>query len=459
MIGVGITNSATGHYSILRDPVYYLCPMLKTFDSFSDFKLNKQLLQAVQDKGYQKPTPVQCKAIPQILAGHNVIGIAQTGTGKTAAYILPMLKNLSHAQGSDPRALILLPTRELALQVGKELADFSCYTDLRFAVIYGGTGAKIQIENIAKGIDILVATPGRLLELYLDGHLILKKIRMFILDEAERLMDMGFIGQLHRILEVVPRKRQNLLFSATMSDLVKKIAGDFLSFPILIHIEPEQKTVSTVTQEVYFTPNRKTKINLLDFLFKNEKELHKVIIFCKTKEEANNLFKYIGRKYGEEKIKVIHGNKAQTSRIHAVNEFLKENVRWLISTDVAARGLDIPSISHVINFDVPLIPEDYVHRIGRTGRAMHTGSSITFCNEADQYHLQKIEKLIKQHIEVKVIPTGVFIEATGYDERQEIAREIDRQLRKEDPEFKGAFHVKKKPINPVKSGRQKRKRK
>jgi len=416
---------------------------MATAQSFSDFRLNKQLVNAATEKGFSTPTPIQNKAIPAILSGQDVIGIAQTGTGKTAAYLLPLLKNLSHASGDDPRALIILPTRELAIQVGKELDDFSKYTDLRNAVIYGGTGAKIQIECIAKGIDILVATPGRLLDLYLDGHVVLRKLKMFVLDEAERLMDMGFIGQLHRILEVVPRKRQNLLFSATMSELVKKIAGDFLSFPIVINITPEQQTATTVSQGVYLAPNRKTKLNLLEFLLKDETAFSKVIVFCKTKADATNLHKYMARRHGEEKVRVIHGNKAQQTRINAINDFTEKAMRLLICTDVAARGIDIPDVSHVINFDVPLIAADYVHRIGRTGRALHTGTSITFCNAADAYYLKKIEKLIRQPIPVITLPAAVFVEETGYEERQEINREIDKQRRREDPSFAGAFHEKK----------------
>lgn len=428
--------------------------------TFKDFKLNRQLVDATTEKGFSVPTPIQQKAIPAILAGQDIMGIAQTGTGKTAAYLLPVIKILSHAQGMEPRALILLPTRELAMQIGVEALAFSKHTDLRSTVVYGGAGPKTQIENIAKGIDLIIATPGRLLELYMAGHLILKKIKIFVLDEAERLMDMGFIRQLHSILEVVPRKRQNLLFSATMSELVKKIAGDFLRFPTVIHIEPEQRTAISVSQGIYNTPNRKTKLNLLDFLLKDEAVFNKIIIFCKTKEEATNLYKFLGRKYGEQQVRVIHGNKAQQTRINSIKDFTEKNIRLLICTDVAARGLDIPAVSHVINFDVPLISEDYVHRIGRTGRALLPGASLTFCNEADVYHLLKIQKLIKQRIPVIPLDPKVFIETTGYDEQQEINREIDRQKRKEDPLFQGAFHEKKIIRDKkIKSGKRQGKRK
>ncbi|MEO8146259.1 MAG: DEAD/DEAH box helicase [Bacteroidia bacterium] len=454
---------------------------------FDVFKLNKQILNAVKEKGFEQPTPIQLKAIPQILAGQDVIGIAQTGTGKTAAYLLPLIKMLSYAQGMNPRALIVLPTRELAAQVAESFKDFSKYTDLRCTIAIGATGAKKQIAEIEKGIDVIIATPGRLLELYSEGHLVLKKIEHFILDEAERLMDMSFMRQLYSVLEVLPRKRKHYLFSATMSELVKKIAHDFIEFPQIINIQPEQKTAVNVSQEIFFVPNLKTKIHLLDYFIKRTKmvggdanhveqdanhggqdanhgqtslsfgegrgevikaqanEFSKLIVFCKSKEAANNIHKYFTRVYGDDFARLVHGNKTQQSRINAVKQFTEENIRMLVTTDVAARGIDISNVSHVINFDAPIIYEDYIHRIGRTGRAFATGHAITFVNEADEYHLKKIEKLIKQKIPVSQIPEEVFIEKTPYEEKQIMAREIDRQKRKDDPEYQGAFHQKKEP--------------
>lgn len=404
-------------------------------------------MNAVEEMGYTQPTPIQEKAIPAILGGQDVLGVAQTGTGKTAAYLLPILRTLNYAQGMDARALIIVPTRELSIQVGQTIEQLKKYTDLRYAVVFGGQGAKDQIAAIKKGIDILVASPGRYLDLYLDGHINARKIRYLVLDEAERLMDKSFIGQFHRILETMPQKRQNLLFSATMSDLVRKIAGDVLDFPVEIHITPDMKTAETVTQVFYEVPNMKTKLNLLMNLLYNEKEWRKVILFCKTKLIAGSIGKYLQRTYGEENVLVIHGNKTQQSRINAMARFRNEPVRLLITTDVAARGLDIPDVSHVVNFDTPIIYEDYVHRIGRTGRAFKTGESITFVNEADMYHLRKIEQLIGQKIPQKKVPKNVEVAETGYEEQQQILREIDQQKRKENPDFKGAFHEKK-PIVP-----------
>ncbi|WP_407428688.1 DEAD/DEAH box helicase [Arcticibacter sp.] len=411
--------------------------------SFEDFKLNRQILNAIADAGYTDPTPIQQKAITPILSGQDVMGIAQTGTGKTAAYVLPMLMKLKYAQGTDIRALILAPTRELAMQIEANIKQFAKYTDLRTVVIYGGLGPKTQIANIAAGLDILVATPGRFLDLYLEGHISTKSLQFLVIDEADKMMDMGFIGSIHRILEVVPRKRQNLLFSATMSELVRKISGDFLKFPTVVEVDEQATPAETVKQLLYYVPNLKTKINLLQHLLKNVEEFHKIMIFCKTKTVADNIYSFLKRRHGEEQVKVIHANKGQNTRINSISAFKEGSVRILVATDVASRGIDVTNVSHVINFDVPIIIEDYVHRIGRTGRALQSGDAITFCNEAERYYINKIEKLIRQQIPVAQIPDEVFVEETPYNERQDIAREIDMQMRKEDPEFKGAFHEKK----------------
>ncbi len=411
--------------------------------SFEDFKLNRQILNAVADAGYTLPTPVQQKAIAPILSGQDIMGVAQTGTGKTAAFVLPILMKLKYAQGLDARALILAPTRELAMQIEENIKIFAKYTDLRTVVIFGGLGPKTQIEQIKKGVDIIVATPGRFLDLYLAGHISTQHIKFMVMDEADKMMDMGFIGSIHRILEVVPRKRQNLLFSATMSELVHKISGDFLKFPTIIEVAPQATTADTVSQVLYYVPNLKTKLNLLQHLLKNDEAFYRLIIFCRTKTVADNIYKFLERRYGAEQVRVIHANKGQNTRINSINAFKEGNVRILVATDVAARGLDVVNVSHVINFDVPVVIEDYVHRIGRTGRALLSGDAITFATEAEKYYVRKIEKLIRQFIPVAEIPEGVFIDETLYDERQAIAKEIDLQKRKENPEFQGAFHEKK----------------
>jgi ATP-dependent RNA helicase RhlE len=415
---------------------------MSTQNSFSDFKLNKQILSAVADAGFQHPMPVQQKAIPLILAGHDLMGIAQTGTGKTAAYLLPMLMKIKFAEGNLPRGLILVPTRELVMQVHEQLKLFAKNTDLRYAALSGGVGTKSQIETLEKGTDILIATPGRLLELYFSGHLILKQLKMFVMDEAERLLDMGFKKQVNGILDIVPRKRQNILFSATMSENVKAVADNFLDMPMIVQIAPEVKTAKGISQALYHVPNLKTKINLLDY-FLHDENFSRVIVFCKTKNTATNVFKYLGRKFGEDTVRVIHGNKDQNTRINAFKAFKEGLIRALITTDVAARGIDVTDVSHVINFDVPLVYEDYIHRIGRTGRAFQKGDSITFCSPADEYHIKKIQKLIGQKIPVQKIPAQIEIEDTPFEEKQLMLREIDSQRKKEDPDYQGAFQEKK----------------
>jgi len=256
-------------------------------------------------------------------------------------------------------------------------------------------------------------------------------------------MDMGFMPQINRILEVVPRKRQNLLFSATMSDKIHLLAGNFLEFPTVIEVTPQATPAQTVVQKLFFVPNMKTKINLLKKLLEDPESITKLIVFCKTRQSAEDVFKFLERKLGKDQVKVLHANKGQNTRINSINSFKNDEVKILVATDMASRGIDVSAVSHVINFDVPVVIEDYVHRIGRTGRALQSGEAITFCAPSEEYYLKKIEKLIRQKIEILPIPQGVFVEETGYDERQEQNKEIDLQLRKENPDFKGAFHEKK----------------
>jgi ATP-dependent RNA helicase RhlE len=428
--------------------------MADNISSFDDFKLNKQLLNAVAELGFKDPSPIQRKAIPLATAGHDVIGIAQTGTGKTAAYLLPLLMKIKYAQGEHARALILAPTRELILQIEENIKGLSVYTDLRYVSLYGGIGPKTQIETIQKGVDIVVATPGRFMDIYLKGELSTKLLKTLVIDEADKMMDMGFMPQLKRILEVIPVKRQNLLFSATMSPFVKKLSEEFLEFPEIVEIAPEKPTIDTIDQVLYEVPNIKTKINFLEHLLQDV-AFSRVIVFVKTKTTADNVSKYLERKkLGS--IRVIHSNKGQNSRINAMNEFKEGDLRILVSTDISARGIDVSMVSHVVNFDVPIIYEDYVHRIGRTGRANHEGIAITFANKAEMLHVGKIEKLINQPIPRKELPEAVKIEKAGFEEKQLIEREIDAFKRKENPDFKGAFHEKKKKFVSIDKKKRRR---
>ncbi len=409
--------------------------------SFEDLKLSRQFLNAIDDLGYTDPTPIQQKAIPRALAGHDLLGIAQTGTGKTAAFVLPILMKIKYAQGDNPRALILAPTRELVMQIKTNLDGLSAYTDLRVVALYGGLGPKQQIAELENGVDIIVSTPGRFLDIYKKGMIVTKQIKTMVLDEADKMMDMGFMPQIKSVLEIVPRKRQNMLFSATMPDKVVRLTEEFLEFPERVEVAPQATTVEAIDQALYEVPNLKTKINLLEYLL-HDLRLNRVIVFVKTKTNADNVARFLDRKeLGP--VRVIHANKGQNSRINAMEDFKSGEVRVLVSTDVTARGMDISMVSHVINFDVPLIYEDYVHRIGRTGRANNTGVAITFANEVEMIHVGKIEELIRKPIPRKEMPEKVAVEKTPFEEKQLIAREIDLIKRKENPDFKGAFHEKK----------------
>ena len=415
---------------------------MSTSTSFDSFNLNRQLLDAVADQGFSSPTEIQLKCIPKVLGGQDVIGIAQTGTGKTAAYLLPILMKIKYAQGEEPRALILAPTKELTIQIAEHAWILAKYTDLRILPIYGGIGPKTQIEMINKGVDIIVATPGRFTELYLKGELPVSQLKILVLDEADRMMDMGFMHQLRKILEVLPRKRQNLLFSATFSDKVERLSAEFLEFPSRIEVSPPATPAKEVEQEIYHVPNLHTKLNFLAHLLNDKEQFNRVMIFTRTKEVANSVYGFIeNRSLGP--AKVIHSNKGQNTRINAVNEFKDGNLRVLVSTDVTARGIDVSGVSHVINLDVPIMYEDYVHRIGRTGRAFAKGKAITFATKAELYHVEKIEKLIRGKIPVKSMPDEIEITKTPNAEAQAMALAIDKQKRKDDPDFKGAFHEKK----------------
>lgn len=416
--------------------------------TFEAFKLNRQLLNAVADAGYVHPTPIQEKAIPLALAGHDVLGIAQTGTGKTAAYVLPLLMKVKYAQGDHPRALILAPTRELVMQIEEVVLQLASNTDLRMVSLYGGLGPKTQIEAIEKGVDIIVSTPGRFLDIYRKGKILTKEIKTMVLDEADKMMDMGFMPQIRSILEIIPVKRQNLLFSATFGERIDRFAAEFLEFPERVEVTPQATTADTIGQVKYLVPNIKTKLHLLQQLLKNE-AVSRAIIFTRSRKNAEEVYTFLNRRdFGE--IRVIHANKGQNTRINSIEDFKGGDVRILVATDVASRGLDVTMVSHVVNFDVPLIYEDYVHRIGRTGRAEKEGKAISFVNPAETYHFEKIEEIIRMNVDELPIPDEVDVTATPFEEKQAYARELDRLMQRDNPDYKGAFHEKKahKKANP-----------
>ena len=370
--------------------------------SFKDLGLSEALLKAVQEKGYTTPSPIQEKAIPHILQGKDVLASAQTGTGKTAGFTLPVLQYLSetkHPKYRPLRALILTPTRELAAQVYDNVREYSSYLNIRSTVVFGGVKATSQIKVLRRGVDVLVATPGRLLDLHDQKAVSFKRIDVLILDEADRMLDMGFRRDLNKIMGLMPSKRQNLLFSATFSKEIKTLAQEILNNPVLVKATPENTTAEMVNQKVY-TVDKKAKTQVIINLIK-EGNWNQVLIFTRTKHGANRLTTKL-LKAGISAA-AIHGNKSQGARTKALSQFKSNDIRVLVATDIAARGLDIPLLPHVVNFELPNVPEDYVHRIGRTGRAGASGEAISLvCSEETEYQ-KAIEKLLQTTLETNII--------------------------------------------------------
>ena len=411
---------------------------------FSDLKLKRQFLNAVEDLGYKTPTPVQQQAIPRVLAGQDVIGVAQTGTGKTGAYGLPLLQRLQGRQDGTPRIAILVPTKELALQVNEAICGFASHTDIRSVALVGGVGPKTQIARLNEGVDVVVATPGRFLELYLKGALITRKIHAMVLDEADRMMDMGFMPQLRDILEVVPRKRQNLLFSATFPQRVERLADEFLLWPTRIEVSPEGTPVQSVSQYVVRVPNVDTKIMTVIHWLSDTHPDSRALVFVRTKDDAKRISTALKEAFPHQ-IAEIHSNKAQHTRLAATGQFRAGEIRILVSTDVSARGIDVPETEVVINFNVPRMSDDYVHRIGRTGRADREGIAYTLVDPTEEVSLSRIiERLPKTGRPDELdLPSTISPAETPPWEAKAMARTIDFQKRKADPTYKGAFHEKK----------------
>ena len=370
--------------------------------TFQSLGLIEALLKAVRLQGYKTPSTIQQKAIPPILEGLDVLASAQTGTGKTAGFTLPMLQILSKnlAQHRRPvRALVLTPTRELADQVFTNVKHYSKFLDLRTAVIFGGVNQNPQIKQLRNGVDILVATPGRLIDLENQGHLSLSKVEIFVLDEADRMLDMGFKRDIDKILSLIPSRRQNLMFSATFSREIKSLAQTILKSPILVEATPENTTVESIYQQIY----RVAKVKKTKLLIKliNDGQWQQVLVFTRTKHGANKLCKKL--ESARISAMAIHGNKSQGARTRALAGFKNHDIRVLVATDIAARGLDIPLLPHVVNFELPNIPEDYVHRIGRTGRAGANGVALSLVCAEETSYLASIEKLTKQRFKKEII--------------------------------------------------------
>ena len=374
--------------------------------TFDELNLAPAILKAVREQGYENPTPIQAQAIPAVLQGQDLLAGAQTGTGKTAAFTLPLLHRLSQQPapqgkrgGKGLRALILTPTRELAAQVEESIRTYGKYLDLDSTVIFGGVGMNPQIDRIQRGVDFLVATPGRLLDLQQQGHLDLSTVEVLVLDEADRMLDMGFIHDVKKILALVPREKQSLLFSATFSDEIRELANTLLRNPQSIQVTPRNTTVQRISQVIHPVGRAKKKQVLLHII--QENDWSQVLVFTRTKFGANNVADFL-QKNGVTAM-ALHGNKSQSARTQALEGFKTGQIRALVATDIAARGIDIDDLPHVVNYDIPNVPEDYVHRIGRTGRAGATGEAISLVCVDEDIFLRDIEKLIKRSIEREVV--------------------------------------------------------
>ena len=371
-----------------------------TQPKFSELGLAAPLLRALASEKYDTPTPIQAQAIPLLLDGGDLLGLAQTGTGKTAAFALPILQRLSESSDKDisrrPRALIMAPTRELAIQIGEGFKAYGRNLQLRYTVIYGGVGQMPQVKALRQGVDILVATPGRLLDLMGQKHLFLDKTKTLVLDEADRMLDMGFIHDVRKVVAAMPKDRQSLLFSATMPRDVERFANEVLNKPRRVEVARSATPVETIEQSVYFVATSRKRA-LLDHLLAKP-ELERVIIFTRTKHRANRVADQIGK--SGIKAEAIHGNKSQNARQRALAAFRAGSVQVLVATDIAARGIDIDDVSHVINYELPNEPESYVHRIGRTARAGASGVALALCDLTEREYLRDIENLIKMKLKV-----------------------------------------------------------
>lgn len=368
--------------------------------TFESLQLSTPLLKALTEEGYSQPTPIQEQAIPLILQGRDVLGCAQTGTGKTAAFALPILQRLDPGVNAPKKrlikGLIVTPTRELAIQIDESFKAYGRHVNVKHAVIFGGVGQQPQVDALKRGIDVLVATPGRLLDLMGQGYVSLKDLELFVLDEADRMLDMGFIHDVKRIIAVLPAKRQSLFFSATMPPSIVKLAGTILTKPAQVTVTPVSSTVDTIDQLLIYVEKNDKGALLVDLIERNK--LESVLVFTRTKHGADKVSKALGKK--QIRSEAIHGNKSQNARQRALTQFKNRQIQVLVATDIAARGIDVDNLACVVNFEIPNVPETYVHRIGRTGRAGAAGKAFSFCETTEKPYIRDIEKLIGRKIPV-----------------------------------------------------------
>ncbi|MEW4925566.1 DEAD/DEAH box helicase [Algibacter sp. 2305UL17-15] len=410
--------------------------------TFQDLNINTPLFNALDDLGFTTPTPIQAQAFNVVASGKDVVGIAQTGTGKTFAYMLPILKQLKYSQQENPRVLVLVPTRELVVQVVDEIEKLSKYINNRVLGVYGGTNINTQKRAIAEGIDILVATPGRLYDLALSRVLQLKSIQKLVIDEVDVMLDLGFRHQLINIFDLLPERRQNIMFSATMTKDVSALINDFFKSPERVSIAISGTPLENISQQLYKVPNFYTKVNLLVHLLRDTEHFNRVLIFVAYKRMADRLFEQLDEFFKEE-LCVIHSNKTQNYRLRSIEQFRNGENRILVATDVMARGLDIDNVSHVINFDTPDFPENYMHRIGRTGRAERKGEALVFATEKEQESIENIEALMKMEIPVLEIPEVVEISTELIPEERPQIKERNNPTKRKDEDAPGpAFHDK-----------------
>ena len=409
--------------------------------TFADLNLSTPLFNALNDQGITHPTPIQERAFSAMMAGNDVVGIAQTGTGKTIAYLLPCLRLWKFSKDKLPQTLILVPTRELVVQVVEEINKLTTYMNIVAVGVYGGANIRTQKDAIYKGLDILVATPGRLLDLALDGTLKTKTIKRLVIDEVDEMLSLGFRPQLERIFDVLPPKRQNLMFSATLSDEVDALITNYFRTPLRIEAAPTGSPLENINQVAYQVPNHNTKLNLLNHLLGLE-GMERVLLFAGSRKLADKLYEHLESEFPGE-AGVIHSNKAQNTRFRAVENFAEGKQRILIATDILSRGIDITGVSHVINFDVPDVMENYIHRIGRTGRAESKGDSITFIREKDAEMISQIEEYMNMEIPRKPFPDEVEISDVLIGDELERVNMPGSKVKVKKYESGPAFHEKK----------------
>ncbi|MBC8152650.1 MAG: DEAD/DEAH box helicase [Bacteroidetes bacterium] len=385
--------------------------------TFDELNLNTPLLNALSDLGYMTPTTIQEKVFSVVMSGKDVCGIAQTGTGKTFAYLLPCLRQFQFSKAKSPQLLILVPTRELVVQVVEAVRELTPYMTVAVAGVYGGANMKPQMAELREGVDVVVATPGRLVDLLANGSMQAKTLKRLVIDEVDEMLNLGFRTQLKTILDLLPLKRQNLLFSATMTDEVETLMDTYFANPVRVEAAPTGTPLDNIAQTGYRVPNFYTKVNLLERLLGQQNEMTKVLIFVATKHLADQLYDQLDAKFPGT-VGVIHSNKAQNQRFDAVNQFKAGTYRILIATDIIARGLDVAEVSHVVNFDVPAVPESYIHRIGRTGRADRQGIAITFATEAEAEPQAAIEHLMNYAVPMVPLPDDLVISDRLTDEEQ-----------------------------------------